>query len=257
MNPIKITIATVTYNAGSLLERTMGSVAEQDYPNVEHLIVDGNSQDNTLTVFHHYQELNSNAAVRHELVCRSEPDKGLYDAMNKAIGLATGDYICFLNAGDKLHSPHTLSHIAECAAGRPAILYGDTEIVDNEGHSLGLRRLRPPRRLSWKSFKKGMLVCHQSFYARTDLTRQTPYNLRYRFSADFDWCIRLMKEARRKHQPIVNTQEVLSDYLNEGLTTKNHKKSLFERYRIMGHHYGYITASVLHLWFILRSLLKR
>lgn len=257
MKPVKITIATVTYNAGRLLERTMQSVAEQDYPYVEHLIVDGNSQDNTLTVFHHFQEQNSNAAIRHELVCRSEPDHGLYDAMNKALELATGQYICFLNAGDKLHAPNTLSLIAREARGIPAIIYGDTDIVDDEGRFIRHRRLAPPPRLNWRSFKYGMLVCHQAFYVRTDLARQTPYDMRYRFSADFDWCIRLMRKARQTQSALQNAHAVLADYLSEGLTTQNHKKSLWERFHIMARHYGFLTATMMHLWFALRGFLKK
>ena len=89
---IKFTIATVCYNAGYLLQRTIASVEEQDYAAVEHLIVDGNSHDETLAHIHHYQERNSRSAVQHEIVCRSEPDEGLYDAMNKALSLATGHY---------------------------------------------------------------------------------------------------------------------------------------------------------------------
>ena len=95
MPPLKITVATVTYNAGKLINRTIQSVEEQTYPHVEHLIVDGNSQDNTLENVHHYRERNSIATVRHEIACISEPDKGLYDAMNKAIDMATGQYILF------------------------------------------------------------------------------------------------------------------------------------------------------------------
>lgn len=72
MPPLKITVATVTYNAGKLINRTIQSVEEQTYPHVEHLIVDGNSQDNTLENVHHYQERNSIATVRHEIACISE-----------------------------------------------------------------------------------------------------------------------------------------------------------------------------------------
>lgn len=137
MPPLKITVATVTYNAGKLINRTIQSVEEQTYPHVEHLIVDGNSQDNTLENVHHYQERNSIATVRHEIACISEPDKGLYDAMNKAIDMATGQYILFLNAGDCLHAPDTLECMAQAAQDElnrkkalPAVVYGDTHLVD-------------------------------------------------------------------------------------------------------------------------------
>lgn len=266
---VKFTIATVCYNAGPLLQRTIASVEAQDYTAIEHLIIDGNSQDETLAHIHHYQERNSRAAIQHDIVCRSEPDEGLYDAMNKAINLATGDYILFLNAGDKFHSPTLLSEIAqqveqmmnETQLGRhhrPAVLYGFTDLVDNEGRFVRHRRLAPPEKLSWRDFKQGMLVCHQAFFARIDLARKFLYdNETYRFSADYDWCIRILKEADRLRLPLLNTHLTIADYLSEGITTKNHKASLLERYDIMSHHYGKITAAVQHLWFVVRALIKK
>lgn len=101
-----------------------------------------------------------------------------------------------------------------------------------------------------ESFKQGMLVCHQAFFARRDLVE--PYDLRYRFSADFDWCIRIMKKADVLH----NTHLTLIDYLNEGMTTRNHKASLKERFRIMSRHYGWASTVIHHLWFVLRLLYK-
>lgn len=260
MPPLKITVATVTYNAEKLIERTINSVEQQTYEHVEHLIVDGNSQDDTLERIHHYQERNSNAEVRHEIACLSEPDEGLYDAMNKAIDMATGNYIIFLNAGDRFHTPHTLEDIAKAASTTqklPAVIYGDTNLVDNDGNFLRKRRLTPPEHLNWKSFKQGMLVCHQAFFAHMDLVRKFHYDRQYRFSADFDWCIRIMREAARQKLPLTNARIIVSDYLSEGLTTRNHKASLRERFWIMSHHYGFISTSFYHLWFIIRSLIKK
>ncbi len=257
---IKITVATVTWNAGDLIARTIHSVETQTYGRVEHLIIDGNSHDNTLEHVHHYQERNSRAAVRHEIVCISEPDHGLYDAMNKAIDMATGRYILFLNAGDTFHSPDTLSviaHEAEASSVLPAVIYGDTHLVDGDGRFLRTRRLAPPEHLNWRSFRDGMLVCHQAFFARTDLARLFHYDLRYRFSADFDWCIRIMREAEREGLPLVNAHTVVADYLSEGMTTRHHKASLRERFRIMKHHYGLLTTLVQHAWFVVRSVTKK
>ena len=260
MPPLKITVATVTYNAGKLIGRTIRSVEEQTYPHVEHVIVDGNSQDDTLEQIHHYQERNSVAGVPHEIACLSEPDHGLYDAMNKAIDMATGHYIVFLNAGDRLHGPDTLERVAraaQSAGGWPAVIYGDTNLVDDAGNFVRRRRLTPPERLNWRSFKQGMLVCHQAFYARTDLARKFRYNCHYRFSADFDWCVRILREAERKQLATANLHAVVADYLNEGMTTKNHKASLRERFRIMCHHYGLLPTLTLHAWFALRSFTKK
>ena len=258
--PPLITIATVTYNAETTLERTLRSVASQDYDRIEHLIIDGCSTDHTLSLVQHYVEENQ---ARHNIRLVCEPDGGIYDAMNKALTAATGEYIVFLNAGDSLHATDTIAAIAaqtEWVKGsqrHPAILYGDTHIVDKEGNFVRRRRLTPPETLTPDTFRDGMRVCHQSFYVRTDLARQEPYDLRYRFSADFDWCIRLIRHATKRRLPIVNTRRVLTDYLNEGLTTRNHHASLRERFRIMAHHYGWPSAIARHLWFAVRAVIRK
>ena len=241
----KFSIITVTYNAGAVLEDTIQSVITQTYRNVEYIIVDGGSKDHTLDIINRYRE------HIHTLV--SEPDKGLYDAMNKGIRLATGDYLCFLNAGDELHEDDTLQLMVHSITGTelPDVLYGETAIVDEEGHFLRMRRLSAPEDLNWRSFKDGMLVCHQAFFPRRELAE--PYDLRYRFSADFDWCIRIMKKSHTLH----NTHLTLIDYLNEGMTTRNHRASLHERFRIMCRHYGYLSTLARHAWFALRLLLKK
>ena len=99
-----------------------------------------------------------------------------------------------------------------------------------------------------------MLVCHQAFFARTDIAKENLYNLKYRYSADFDWCIRIMKTAERLGLPMVNAGIVVADYLEEGMTTANHRKSLFERFRIMAVHYGFLSTVWRHLYFVWRSV---
>lgn len=257
-----ITIATVTYNAGATLQRTLQSVACQDYPRIEHLIVDGRSRDDTLPLVQRYVEQNTMASVPHSIRLVCEHDQGLYDAMNKAIRQATGEYIVFLNAGDKLHTPQTITRIVDSLDwikgdySNPAIAYGETDIVDEEGRFIRHRRLQAPEKLDDRSFLDGMLVCHQSFYVRTDLAREEPYNLSYRYSADYDWCLRLIRKARKRRLQIINTHQVLTDYLNEGLTTRNHHRSLLERLRIMAVHYGWPSALLRHAWFVVRAVYK-
>ena len=139
----------------------------------------------------------------------------------------------------------------------PGVLYGDTDIVNMEGRFLRHRRLSPPVRLSWRSFKWGMLVCHQSFYARTDIAKQIHYNLEYRYSADVDWCIRIMKEAKRRHLPLRNVNAVITNYLDGGMSIQNHRASLKERFQVMRSHYGLLTTLFVHAWFVVRSLFKK
>lgn len=259
MKPL-ITIATVTYNAEKTLGRTLKSVASQDYARIEHLIIDGCSKDHTLSLVQRYVEENQ---ARHNIRLICEPDDGLYDAMNKALLYATGDYIVFLNAGDSLHDTDTISALVEQTGWEkgnnrhPAILYGDTHLVDEEGHFLRRRRLTPPEELTPRTFLDGMRVCHQSFYVRTDIAKQENYDLNYRYSADFDWCIRIIRRAKQRRFRIVNTHLVLTDYLNEGMTTRNHRDSLLERFHIMAHYYGWPATIFKHFWFIIRAVIKR
>lgn len=254
-----ITVATVCFNAESCIEKTLQSVGEQSYAQVEHLIIDGASKDSTLDIIRAYAARQD----RRSVVLVSEPDKGLYDAMNKALMRAKGDYIVFLNAGDCLYDSDTLAKVARTAceqaseAGElPAVVYGQTDIVDQDGNFLRHRRLQAPEHLSWRSFRHGMLVCHQSFYARTDLARQSPYNLSYRFSADVDWCIRIMRLAAERKLALANTHAVLCRYLAEGMSTRNHKASLKERFKVMRSHYGLFSTLIFHLWFLVRAVIK-
>lgn len=236
-------IITITFNAEATLEPTLQSVAAQQENDYEYLIIDGASKDGTVALSRQY-----------DCVTRiiSEPDRGLYDAMNKGIKAATGEYLIFLNAGDTLYTPDTLKKIHDfIGENRPDILYGETAIVDSDRRFISMRRLKTPEKLSWKSFRMGMLVCHQAFIVRRELAPL--YDLSYRFSADFDWCIRCMKKART----IANTRLILINYLNEGVTTRHHKASLKERYRIMVKYYGFISVSLLHLWFAARYYTTR
>ena len=248
---MKISIITVTYNAASVLKRTLDSVKAQSWQQIEHLIIDGASKDETISMAETYK-----AQCPYEVVILSEPDKGLYDAMNKGLRLATGDYLVFLNAGDTLHAADTLETIVRSAQPLPGVLYGDTAITDEQGNFLHLRRLRPPKKLTWKSFRQGMLVCHQAFYALTDIAKNLSYDPRYRYSADVDWCIRVMKEAQKRQLPLVNTQAILADYQEEGQTTIHHRDSLKERFDVMRRHYGLFTTVIMHVWFVFRQLIK-
>lgn len=257
---VVFSIITCTYNAESVLQRTLDSVLEQTYSHVEHIIVDGASTDATLNMVEAYRQKSDAEDWCHEVRVKSEPDRGLYDAMNKGIQRATGQYVLFLNAGDVFPSADTLELVAESVGEGeepPAVLYGDTDVVDDDGHFLRHRRLSPPRRLTWRSFMKGMLVCHQAFYARTDLAKVTPYDLHYRFSADVDWCIRIMRLARRRRLPMRNVGTVVVNFLDGGMTTTNHRASLKERFHVMAHHYGFVPTVLMHAWFVIRSLVKR
>lgn len=253
---IKFTVVTITYNAAKVLAPTLRSVASQTWQHVEHWIIDGASKDNTLEIARKYAADNN----RYDVHILSEPDGGIYFAMNKGLERATGDYIIFLNAGDRFANPETLEQVAakaEAYIELPAVVYGDTDIVDEEGHFLGHRHLNAPERLTWHSFLHGMTVCHQAFYVRTDIARGIRYDTSLRHSADVDWCIRVMKEGQRRHLENANVHEVVALFLAGGDTTQSHRDSLKERFRVMRHHYGLFPTVVMHVWFLIRAALRK
>lgn len=257
---IRFSIITCTYNAADVLRRTLQSVLGQTYLDIEHIIVDGASTDDTVGIATEYKIENDSEQTCHDVIITSEPDKGLYDAMNKGVARASGTYVLFLNAGDTFPSAETLQDIAAAVADGeelPGVIYGDTDIVDIEGRFLRHRERSAPEKLTWLSFRNGMSVCHQAFYALTDIAKTTPYNLKYRYSADIDWCIRIMKKAQRRKLALRKVDEVVANFLDGGMTTTSHKASLMERFRIMCRHYGIIVTSVMHLWFALKAARRR
>jgi glycosyltransferase involved in cell wall biosynthesis len=236
-----LSIITVTYNASEWLERTVRNVLNQSYPHIEYLIIDGGSADGTVGIIERYA-----SRIAYWV---SEPDRGLYDAMNKGLLKASGDYVWFVNAGDTLHSTDTAQQVADSLAGReelPDVVYGETRIVDAGGRSLGMRRLKAPEKLTWKSFRMGMLVCHQSFLVKRELAPL--YDTGYRWVADYDWCIACLKKAGSIH----NTSLILCDFLEAGLSSVHRKASLRERYRVMKKYYGAVPTLLMHGWFAVR-----
>lgn len=244
-NP-KISVVTVVYNSSALIKNTVKSIINQSYSHIEYIVVDGGSTDGTIDILNRYKK-NISTLI-------SEPDRGIYDAMNKGIRLATGDFVVFINSGDKFSSPDILEKIfTNPDAAQADVIYGDTDITDSDGNIIHSRRHRPPETLDWKSFKRGMLVCHQSFIARRNLIDS--YDLTYRYAADFDWCIRILKKSKSVH----NSRQVISLFLEGGQTRKTIVPGLKERFRIMRHHYGLISATFWNIilgvrftWFVIR-----
>lgn len=237
-----ISIITITYNAESEIRPTLESLNRQTFRNFEHLVIDGASSDNTLSIV---KEMSPDSIVI------SEPDKGLYDAMNKGLRAAKGEYVLFLNAGDSLHSPDILRRYADQRGAN--IIYGDTIIVDSERNFIKPRHLSAPKKLTFKSFSKGMLVCHQAFMVRRNISPE--YDLQYRFSADYEWTLKCLRSSDPTHN--ANIEAIAIDYLSDGLTDKNHKASLKERYKIMCRYYGTLPTILRHIGFAVRNILRK
>ena len=244
MNPL-FSIITVCRNAADTIAPTVASVDAQTCRLYEHIVVDGASTDGTLEWLDRHP-----SALRRVL---SEPDKGIYDAMNKGLAMAQGDYVLFLNAGDALHAPDTLQLYADAIMDNdyPGIVYGQTDIVDAGRRRIAPRHLQAPASLTLASFAEGMVVCHQAFVALRRITDS--YDTRWRFSADFEWCIRCLQHSRRN----VLVPRVTADYLAEGATTANRRRSLMGRFRIMCYYYGTLPTVGRHIGFVWRALIHR
>lgn len=237
-----ISIVTVVYNSEQYLERTILSILNQTFKDVEHIIVDGNSKDNTLNIIKKY---NDRIAY-----WKSEPDKGIYDAMNKAQSYATGKYIMFLNSGDEFCDNRVLENVFK-SDDNTDVYYGDTVITDEHGNELRNRRLRPPQKLNWKDFRYGMLVCHQSIIIKRELSKQ--YNTDYRIAADIDWAIRSIREAKN----VTNTNLNISKFMEGGMSSQHHKKGLEERFKILSAHFGLLSNSLMHVYFVFRIIAQK
>src|ERR1700761_112956 len=134
----RLSIITIVYNNASDIERTILSVINQTYKNIEYIIIDGASTDGTLNIIGKYRDSIS------KLV--SEPDKGIYDAMNKGLQQATGDYVLFMNSGDEIYAGDTVEKIFNTEPDAD-IYYGETEMINADGKSLGRRRHKAPKQL--------------------------------------------------------------------------------------------------------------
>ena len=242
----KLSIITITYQAEAYIERTLKSVFEQSCAEeIDYIVVDGASKDQTLSI------IEANKTQINQFI--SEKDKGIYDAMNKGLTLAKGDYILFLNAGDTFASATTLKNLLHELAGNPDVLYGEAVFVNNEGQSLGLRSEvtphRLPSKLTWQNFRFGMLVCHQAFIAKRSIAPL--FNLAYRLSSDIDWEIQVLKNS----QFILKSAAPICTYLIGGASVQNLKRSWEERYQVLKSHFGFLPNLINHLVIITRGLI--
>lgn len=231
MNKPLLSVITVVFNNEKDIERTMLSVLNQTYLNIEYLVIDGKSTDGTLEIVKKYR---SRLAV---LI--SEKDTGIYDAMNKGLAKASGEYVVFMNSGDEFYEKDTVKTVFASAPDAD-IYYGETEMIGQNLQSLGQRRHKTPKNFTWRDFKYGMSVSHQAIFIRRKLVEN--YDLKYQLSSDIDWILTAAKKARK----IVNVYLYVAKYLVGGISKKWHFQSLKERFAIMRKHYGLLPTVFNH-----------
>jgi glycosyltransferase involved in cell wall biosynthesis len=227
-----LSVITVVFNNVKHVQRTINSVTTQSYSDIEYIVIDGVSTDGTLEIINRFKtEID---------VLISEPDNGIYDAMNKGLKLAKGDYVVFMNSGDEFYEETTVEQVFKTSAFAD-IYYGETEMLDENLVNQGLRRHRIPDQLNIKSFRYGMSVSHQAIFIKKSITKN--YNPKYLLSADIDWIL----DAIVKAEKIVNTQIIVAKYLIGGMSKKRHLKSLKERYQIFKSYYGFLPNFFNHV----------
>jgi len=248
-NAPTFSIITVVYNGEEFLSGTMESVFCQSYPHIEYIVVDGASKDGSVKIIKEY------ATKMPHLRWISEPDRGLYDAMNKGLRMATGDFVQFLNAGDWLHAPNTIEKLALQVTPSTGVLYGETMLVDDarkpHGTMSELSTRRCPIHLHWKKYIAGMLVVHQSFVPRRSISPE--YRASAELCADYDWCIEILK----KSQENIHLGGIITDYLTGGRSKKRHQQSLRNRFDVMRYHFGLLPTLLSHVWVLIRALIHR
>lgn len=227
-----LSVITVVYNNVDDIERTLLSVINQTYPNIEYIVIDGASTDGTLQIIEKYKDRIA------KLI--SEPDKGIYDAMNKGLAHAMGDYVIFMNSADEFYSTETVANVF-AAAPDADIYYGETEMIGPDNGSLGQRRHKAPENFTWRDFKYGMSISHQAIYIRRSLVKS--YDLRYHLSADIDWVLYAAKKAKT----IVNVRQYVAKYKVGGMSKHKHRQSLMERFDIMKRYYGLLPTFFNHI----------
>lgn len=208
---MKISIITISYNAKVTIEKTLKSVATQSFKNIEHIIVDGGSKDGTLEICKNYH---------HIAKIISEPDKGVYDAFNKGLKLATGDIVGFLNADDVYYSNDSILEITAAFNQNIDCIYGDLVYVNEKG-----RVIR-----NWISSthkpglaKKAWMPAHPTFYCRKNLyDRLGGYNDSFKIAGDFELCLRFLDKNKTQSFYIKKklVKMLIGGISNSGLKSK-------------------------------------
>lgn len=239
----KLSIITVTFNCKSDLQYTLDSVFSQSYCDYEFIILDGASTDGTVDLIKAYEDKLD--------FWQSEPDRGIYDAMNKGLLKAKGEYVLFLNAGDEFYSAQTLEGVGFEKEPQADIFFGETVILNERREELGLRLKKLPKDLHWRHFKRGMVVCHQSIIVRRSIAPK--YNLAYRCSADVEWVLLSLQRSKQS----VLVEEPICKFVEGGFSTEYRRLSWYERKKIMDSYFGSFKSFFYHILISFEYILMR
>jgi len=196
---MKVSIITATFNSEKSIQRTIDSVAGQDYKNIEHIIIDGGSTDMTISI------IQSNSNLISTFI--SEKDKGIYDALNKGIKLATGDIIGFLNSDDVFTNMHVISKVANCFQVKGCdVLYGNLIYQSKDDTNRKTIRYWKSNKFHPDCLKYGWMPPHPTVYCKKEVYNQYgQYDEKFKISADYDYILRIFKEPviKKTYLPVV------------------------------------------------------
>ena len=223
----KLSIITINYNDGKGLEKTIRSVISQTVIDHELIVIDGGSTDNSLELIKGYAD-----KIKFWV---SEPDKGIYDAQNKGVSKAVGEYLIFLNSGDCFFDKNVVAKFCHFEKNNPKkVIYGNSNIIDSDGTS---RILSPPKNLDLNFWYANTLNHQAVFTHRSLFLKYGAFSTEYNFVSDFEHLFKIfLKEATE----FAYMNEVVCNYDNTGLTSKGdfHKLIIQERYKILKLHVG-------------------
>jgi len=238
---MKISIITITFNSAKTIRRALESVQSQTYKDIEHLIVDGASTDGTRQIIESY------AAAHKNVRWISEPDEGIYNAINKGIAIANGDVIGFLHSDDVFHSPDSIGKIAETFANTDTdVVYGDLQYC----HEGKVVRRWKSNAFHPRALKYGWMPPHPTVYVRKEVYKQVgKYDEWFRISADYDMVLRIFTAGFKSHY----IPEVLVSMETGGASNKNTRARLSktqEDYIVLKKNHvgaGYLTVALKQL----------
>lgn len=249
---MKFSIITATYNSAATLRDTMESILRQNYTDYEYIVVDGASKDGTVDIICEYEP-----QFEGRMRWISEPDRGLYDAMNKGISMATGDVVGLLNSDDFYTSDDVLATVARELSGIDALdaIYGDVHYVNDEDLTKQVRYYSS-RRFTRKRMRMGYMPAHPSFYVRRECyERYGTFDVSYRVAADFDNLLRLI------YVNGIRTRYIAKDFVT--MRTGGASSSGLQSYkRIMKDHFrafrknGVPINYVLYFWRYVEKLFE-
>lgn len=209
-----VSIITVVFNDGRNIEEVIKNVINQSYPNIEYIIIDGGSTDNTLDIIKKYDD-----KIDYWV---SKKDNGIYDAMNKGVGAATGEWVNFMNAGDSFYHMTTIEDLMDTVPTTADLVYGDTYYKENE--KLALIKTYHVEDL-WMS----MICSHQSLFVRTAILKKRPFNIQYKISSDFDF----IYYCYVNKYVFYDANKIIAVHSVDGVSEKNIITRMMERWRIV------------------------